>query len=66
MLRLVRGTFFGESKPGFARVHDATSPFAKLPYVVLVGALLIVGCWPTPMLTLMDSSVRALIDSVER
>jgi NADH-quinone oxidoreductase subunit M len=65
MLRVVRGTFFGPSKPGFSHVHDAATPFARLPYVVLISALLIVGCWPKPMLTLMDSSVRALIDSVE-
>ena len=64
MLRLVRGTFFGESKPAFAHVHDATTPFAKLPYVVLIAALLIVGCWPKPMLTLIDSSARALVESI--
>ena len=61
MLRVVRGTFFGPSKPGFAHVHDAVGPFAKLPYAVLIAALLIVGCWPAPMLHLMDSSVHAVL-----
>ena len=64
MLRLVRGTFFGESQPAFARVQDAVSPFARLPYVVLIAALLFVGCWPGPMLRLIDPSARRLIERI--
>ena len=64
MLRVVRGTFFGESKLAFAHVHDAATPFAKLPYVVVIGALLIVGCWLRPILTLIDSSARALVEAI--
>jgi len=64
MLRFVRGTFFGERKVAFARVHDATSPFARLPYVVLIGVLLFVGCWPKPMATLINVSARPLIERI--
>ena len=64
MLRVVRGTFFGQERPAFAHVHDATTPFARLPYVVLIGALLAVGCWPKPMLELIDASTRPLVERI--
>jgi NADH:ubiquinone oxidoreductase subunit 4 (subunit M) len=64
MLRFVRGTFFGESKRVFAHVHDAATPFARLPYLVLIGVLLAVGCWPQPLIRLIDSGGRPLIGRV--
>ena len=64
MLRFVRGTFFGESKPAFAHVHDATTPFARLPFVTLILVLLAVGCWPNPMLRIVDGSSRAIIERI--
>ena len=62
MLRVVRGTFFGPSKPEWAKVIDARTPFAKLPYIVLIGALLFVGCWPQPLLRIIDASSRPLLE----
>ena len=62
MLRLVRGTFFGEPKGAFAHVRDTTTAFDRLPYAVLVAALLAVGCWPQPMLKIIDASSRALLE----
>ncbi len=64
MLRFVRGTFFGESKPAFAHVHDATTPFARLPFVTLILVLLAVGCWPKPILRIVDGSSRAAIERI--
>lgn len=61
MLRLIRGTFFGPSKPVYAKVTDAVTPFARLPYVVLVAALLYAGCWPQPLVRLIDSASRPLV-----
>ncbi|MBI4597043.1 MAG: NADH-quinone oxidoreductase subunit M [Candidatus Omnitrophica bacterium] len=67
MLRFVRGTFFGPPKPVFAgHVRDATTAFARLPYVVLIATLLVVGCWPQPILRIIDTSSRALIEQVLR
>jgi len=43
-------------------VHDSVTPFARLPYVVLISVLLIVGCWPNPILRLIDSGSRPLIE----
>jgi NADH:ubiquinone oxidoreductase subunit 4 (subunit M) len=64
MLRLVRGTFFGPSQPAFAHASDARTPFARLPYVVLIVVLLVVGCWPQPLLRIIDASSRPFIERV--
>ena len=56
----------GEVAPGGsaagAPVHDAASPFAKLPYVVMIAVLLWVGCWPKPILRIIDASARPLLE----
>jgi NADH-quinone oxidoreductase subunit M len=64
MLRFVRGIFFGEANPSFAHVHDAVSPLARLPYLVLIAALLWIGCWPKPLLQIIDASARPFIERI--
>ena len=62
MLRLIRGTFFGEPQGAWAHVRDASTVFDRLPYAVLVAVLLVVGCWPQPLLKLIDASSHALLE----
>ena len=64
MLRLVRGAFFGEPKPAYARVQDAATPFARLPYAILIAALLAMGCWPGPLVRLVDGTSRRFLERV--
>jgi len=64
MLRFVRGTFFGASKPAFSHVHDANTPFTRLPYIVLIAVLAAVGSWPKPLLRIIDSGSRPLIERI--
>ncbi len=64
MLRVVRGVFFGPARPAYAKVTDARRAFDRLPYVVLIGALLWVGCWPGPLVHTIDVSTRPLIERV--
>jgi len=61
MLRLVRGTFFGTLPKTFTHVQDVHTPVARLPYLVLAGVLLFVGCWPGPLVRLIDVSARPFI-----
>jgi NADH-quinone oxidoreductase subunit M len=61
MLRFVRGTFFGEPRKALAHVQDAVSPFARLPYLLLIAVLLMAGSWPQPLLRVIDASSRDLI-----
>lgn len=64
MLRLVRGTFFGPAKQVYGHVQDVVRPFARLPYLLLAIVLLYVGCWPMPLLRVIDTSTRSLIERV--
>ena len=66
MLRLVRGTFFGPANESLPHARDATTPFARLPYVILTVALLAVGCWPKPLISLIDLSTRPIIVRIAR
>lgn len=62
MLRFIRGTFFGKVQSAFTHVRDASTVFARLPYWILIGALLWVGLWPAPMTRIIDSSARTIIE----
>jgi len=64
MLRFVRGVFFGPSKAAFARVSDVRTPLARAPYLMLIVVLLIVGCWPSPLLRRIDAGSRSLLAQV--
>ena len=61
MLRMVRGVFFGTVNDALAHAHDARTPFSRLPYLVLIGVLLLVGLWPTPLMRLIDTSARPFV-----
>ena len=61
MLRLVRGTFFGPALRSFASVRDASSPFSRLSYALLIGVLLFIGCWPRPILKIIDVSAQSIV-----
>ena len=64
MLRMVRGIFFGPVNEALPRVEDARTPFARFPYLVLIGTLLVVGCWPKPLVQLIDVSTRSFVQRV--
>ena len=62
MLRFVRGTFFGEPQAAWAHVRDAATAFDRLPYAILIAVLLVVGCWPQPLLNTIDAGTRTLLE----
>lgn len=61
MLRAVRTGFFGPLNPRWATLQDATA-FEKIPYLILLAGLLIVGCWPRILLDTIASSTGALLE----
>jgi NADH-quinone oxidoreductase subunit M len=60
MLRAVRTGFFGPLNPRWAALQDAT-PFERIPYLILLAALLIVGCWPRFLLDIISTSTPAVL-----
>jgi NADH-quinone oxidoreductase subunit M len=64
MLRMVRGVFFGQTNNALVHAQDARSWFARLPYLVLIVGLLVVGCWPKPLIQLIDASARPFVKRI--
>jgi NADH-quinone oxidoreductase subunit M len=65
MLRVVRGTFFGPPNTRHHHVADARTAFARLPYLTLIAALMIVGCWPQPLVRLIHLGVAPLAERLQ-
>ncbi|MBI4355970.1 MAG: NADH-quinone oxidoreductase subunit M [Candidatus Omnitrophica bacterium] len=64
LLRFVRSGFFGETLSRWDELRDATTPFQRLPFVALIVALLILGCWPNGLLPIIDTGSRALLQRI--
>ena len=56
VLRAIRTGFFGPLNPKWAVVKDAATPFERLPYLLLLTALIVVGCWPRFLIEVISSS----------
>jgi len=61
MLRAVSGVFFGAMDPRWEKLIDARSMVQRLPYLILIIALLVVGFWPRILLDPMKNSVQTLV-----
>lgn len=60
MLNAIRLAFQGPLAAGTGRLSDATTLLQKLPYVVLLAALILVGCWPALILNNLESSIKPI------
>jgi len=61
MLRAVRTGFLGEMNPRWTKLKDAT-PFERVPYLILIATLVIVGCWPKPLIDLIGTSTGSILN----
>jgi NADH-quinone oxidoreductase subunit M len=64
MLRMVRTGFFGPLNPRWSDLQDLRTTFQRWPFLILVGTLLWVGCWPQPLISLIDHSVRPIVTHI--
>ena len=64
MLRAVRTGFFGPLNPRWAGLKDATV-FERVPYLILLAGLLIVGCWPRFLLEIISTSTPAVLSHLD-
>jgi NADH-quinone oxidoreductase subunit M len=66
LLRAVKDIWFGEIKPRWRGLVDARRFEERLPYVVLVGALLFFGFYPQPMLSVIQQGTDPIVRRLER
>jgi NADH-quinone oxidoreductase subunit M len=64
LLKAIRLGFQGPLDPRFAQLKDAQTLVTKLPYVLLLSLLILVGCLPSIILTHIESSTRVIARSV--
>jgi NADH-quinone oxidoreductase subunit M len=63
MLRAVRDIFFGELNPVLEKARDLRGLSESWPYVLLVVALLVVGCYPRILTDMIQPSLIQLFES---
>ncbi|MBF0504874.1 MAG: NADH-quinone oxidoreductase subunit M [Candidatus Omnitrophica bacterium] len=64
MLKTIRLGFHGPLKPQWAQLTDAQTPLAKLPYVLLLAVLILVGCWPSFLIRHIGSTTNMIVASM--
>ncbi len=64
MLKAIRFGFQGDVNPRWSKVVDAQTWAAKLPFVILMAALMLVGCFPSLILKHIDSGTKAVVASI--
>ncbi|MBI4309285.1 MAG: NADH-quinone oxidoreductase subunit M, partial [Candidatus Omnitrophica bacterium] len=64
MLKAIRLGFHGPLNPRWAQLTDAQTPLAKLPFVLLLAVLILVGCWPSLILKHIESGVKPIVESI--
>ena len=60
MLKTIRLGFQGPLNPRWNKLIDAQTILEKLPFVILLGALILVGCWPSVILKNISSGTKAI------
>ncbi len=61
MLKSIRFGFQGPLAARFSGLKDATSIAAKLPFILLLTALILVGCFPSLILKHIDSATKPVV-----
>ncbi len=64
MLKIIRHAMQGPLNPRFTKLKDAQTIYEKLPYVLLLAALILVGCWPSLILKHIDSSTKPIVERI--
>lgn len=66
MLKIIRQVLQGPLNPRWTKLTDAQTLAQKLPYVMLLAVLILVGCWPSLILKHIDSSTKPIVEHITR
>jgi len=61
----VRTSFFGPFDEKWNMLKDATTPWCRLPYVMLIAVLLTVGFYPRVLTDIIQKSVATMVLNAE-
>lgn len=66
MFKAIRLGFHGPLPSRWNQLTDAQTALQKLPYILLLAALIIVGCFPSLILNKIDSTTKPILTYVSR
>lgn len=61
MLKVIRLAFHGPVHPRWNKLADAQTFMEKLPFIMLLAILILVGCWPSLILNNVSSATRTIV-----
>jgi NADH-quinone oxidoreductase subunit M len=64
MLRAVRQIWHGALNPAWGQARDPQGAWGKLPFLVLLAGLMVLGIWPRVLTDRIEPSARAIVDAV--
>lgn len=64
MFKAIRLVFQGPLNSKWARLSDAQGALEKLPYVLLLAVLILIGCWPSLILKHIGSSTKPIAERI--
>lgn len=64
MLKAIRLIFQGPLNPRWTNLTDARTPLERLPFILLLGALIAAGCWPSLILNKIESGTKPSLESI--
>ncbi len=65
MLKTIRLAFQGPLNSQWRKLVDAATPLQRLPYILLLAALILAGCWPAFILKNIEAPVKIISQSIE-
>ncbi len=65
MLKAIRLTVHGPLDSKWNKLTDATTVVQKLPFVLLMAVLIVVGCWPSLILNHIGSSTKPIVERLQ-
>lgn len=64
MLKVIRIAFQGPLNPRWNQLIDARTPLQKLPFLLLLAALIVVGCWPSVILRNIAPATKMISENL--
>jgi len=65
LIRMLKNLFFGDLDPKWAHVGDARQLVDRLPFVLLVAAVILFGLFPSPLIHVIGSGVQPLVAKIQ-
>ncbi|HVV00478.1 MAG TPA: NADH-quinone oxidoreductase subunit M [Verrucomicrobiae bacterium] len=64
MLRAIRAVLHGPAHADWSEIKDASNPWLKAPFAILLAALVVIGCFPRTLTDKIKAPAQGIVDIV--